>query len=97
MMFNKTLALEAAKYKVNVNNIGPGAILTPMNEELKEDPEKLEKEEQAIPWGRVGCPKDIAAVALWLASADSDYVTGTTIFADGGLLLNVGSGPPTQV
>lgn len=95
MMFNKTLALEAAKLKVNVNNIGPGAIITPMNEELKDDPKQRKEEEEKIPWGRVGCPQDIADAALWLASPQSDYVTGTTLFIDGGLLLNVGSGPPT--
>lgn len=97
MMFNKTLALEASKYKVNVNNIAPGAIITPMNKEVKEDPEERKKEDEKIPWGRVGCPDDIASAALFLASAQSDYVTGTTLFADGGLLLNVGSGPPGQV
>lgn len=97
MMFNKTLALEAAKYKVNVNNIGPGAIITPMNKEVKDDPEKRKEEEKKIPWGRVGCPDDIASAALYLASEQSDYVTGATLFVDGGLLLNVGSGPPGQV
>ncbi|HET7813827.1 MAG TPA: glucose 1-dehydrogenase [Candidatus Baltobacteraceae bacterium] len=97
MMFNKTLALEAAKYKVNVNNIAPGAIITPMNEEVRVDPEERRKEEEKIPWGRVGCPDDIASAALFLASGQSDYVTGTTLFVDGGLLLNVGSGPPGQV
>jgi glucose 1-dehydrogenase len=96
-MFAKTLALEAAKYKINVNNIAPGAILTPMNKELKHDPEKMKKEQEAIPWGRVGAPEDIASAALFLATAQSDYMTGTTVFVDGGLLLNVGSGPPSKV
>jgi glucose 1-dehydrogenase len=97
LMFTKTLALEAAKYKVNVNNIGPGAILTPMTKELKSDPEKMKEEEEAIPWGRVGRPEDIASAALFLATGQSDYMTGATIFVDGGLLLNVGSGPPSKV
>ncbi len=96
MMFMRCLAMEAAKYKVTVNNIGPGAILTPMNEELKEDPEKRKKEEKTIPLGRIGVPDDIGKVALFLAGTQSAYMTGTTVFVDGGLLLNVGSGPYQQ-
>jgi glucose 1-dehydrogenase len=97
MMFTKCLGLEAAKFKVNVNSIAPGAIMTPMNDELKEDPAKMRKEETVIPWGRVGDPDDIGRMALVLAGPQSDYMTGTTVFVDGGLLLNVGSGPPSQV
>jgi glucose 1-dehydrogenase len=94
LMFTKTLALEAAKYHVNVNSIGPGTIITPMNKELKSDPKQLKEEEKSIPWGRVGYPEDIASAALFLATEQSDYMTGTTMFVDGGMLLNVGSGPP---
>lgn len=96
MMFMRTLALEAAKFSVTVNNIGPGAILTPMNQELKEDPQKRKEQEKTIPLGRVGEPDDIGRVALFLAGPDAAYITGTTVFADGGLLLNVGSGPYAQ-
>lgn len=97
MMLTKCLGLEAAKYGVNVNSIAPGAIVTPMNKEIEHDPNKRKKEEQAIPLGRVGQPEDIARVALALAGSESGYMTGTTVFVDGGLLLNVGSGPPTRV
>ncbi len=96
MMFMRCLALEAAKYKVTVNNIGPGAILTPMNQELKEDPEKRKEQEKTIPLGRVGVPDDIGRVALFIAGSESSYMTGATVFVDGGLLLNVGSGPYQQ-
>ncbi len=96
MMFTKTLGLEVAKYGINVNSIGPGAIMTPMNKELKDDAKKREQQEQAIPLGRIGQPQDIARVAVALAGPESDYMTGTTVFVDGGLLLNVGSGPPSQ-
>ncbi len=94
MMFTKCLALEAAKMHVNVNSIAPGAILTPMNKELKENPKQMEHEKEVIPWGRVGKPEDIASMAVVLASDLSDYMTGTTVFVDGGMLLNVASGPP---
>jgi glucose 1-dehydrogenase len=65
-----------------------------MNKELKSDPKQLKEEEKSIPWGRVGYPEDIASAALFLATEQSDYMTGTTMFVDGGMLLNVGSGPP---
>lgn len=96
LMFTKTLALEAAKFGVNVNSIAPGAIMTPMNKELKEDPKEMQHEREVIPWGRVGQPEDIAHVARFLAGSASDYMTGTTVFVDGGMLLNVASGPPGQ-
>jgi len=97
MMLTKCLGLEAAEFKVNVNSLAPGAIVTPMNEEVRVDPEERRKEEEKIPWGRVGQPEDMASIALFLATPQSDYMTGTTVFADGGLLLNVGSGPPGEV
>jgi len=93
-MFMKCLALEAAEYRVNVNAIAPGTILTPMTKELIENPKERAEHERTIPWGRSGVPEDIANAALFLATADSDYVTGTTLVVDGGMLLNVGSGPP---
>ena len=96
MMFTKCLALEATKYRVNVNSIAPGAILTPMNKELKEDPKEMQHEKEVIPWGRVGDADDIAKIAVVLATDQSDYMTGTTVFVDGGMLLNVASGPPGQ-
>ncbi|HEV2261938.1 MAG TPA: glucose 1-dehydrogenase [Candidatus Rubrimentiphilum sp.] len=94
MMFTRCLALEAAKYKITVNNIGPGTIMTPMNEDLAKNPQERKEHEKTIPIGRVGYPEDIGRVALFLASPQSKYMTGTTVFVDGGMLLNVASGPP---
>lgn len=93
-MFVKCLALEAAEYRVNVNAIAPGTILTAMTKELIEDPKERADHEKTIPWGRSGVPDDIAHAALFLAGPDSDYVTGSTVVVDGGMLLNVASGPP---
>ncbi|MBO9572800.1 MAG: SDR family oxidoreductase [Chitinophagaceae bacterium] len=88
----RTLALELAAEGINVNNIAPGMILTPMNQEAM-DNEKVRKEkEQHIPMQRAGKPEEIAKLALFLASADSDYVTGSTFVMDGGLMINMGQG-----
>ena len=88
----RTLALEAAKHKINVNAIAPGMILTPMNQEAVEDVETREEAEQNIPWRRAGEPWEIAKLAVYLASSDADYVTGQTFVIDGGLSLNLGQG-----
>ncbi|MBC5808444.1 MAG: short-chain dehydrogenase [Candidatus Eremiobacter antarcticus] len=88
----RCLALELATAKINVNNIAPGTVLTAMNQDLLDDPKALAEHEQTIPWKRAATPDDIANLALFLASADSDYVTGATFVIDGGMLLNVGNG-----
>lgn len=90
--FNKSLALELAGKGVNVNNIAPGMILTDMNKEAMEDDEVKKEQEQNIPMKRAGETNDIKAAAVFLASSDSDYVTGSTITIDGGLSINVGQG-----
>lgn len=87
-----TLALELAPDKINVNSIAPGMVLTPFNQEAIDDPKKLEEQVQSIPWKRAAEPKEVARVAVFLASSDSDYVTGATIVIDGGLELNLGQG-----
>jgi glucose 1-dehydrogenase len=88
----RTLALELAAEGIQVNNIAPGMILTPMNQEAMDD-EKIRKEkEQHIPMKRAGRPEEIAKVALFLAGPDSDYVTGSTYVMDGGLMHNLGQG-----
>ncbi|HSQ44989.1 MAG TPA: SDR family oxidoreductase [Ginsengibacter sp.] len=89
-MMMKSLAQELAPKKIRVNSIGPGAIQTPINKPAWDTPEALNKLLTLIPYGRIGQPEDIAKVAVWLASDESDYVTGTTIFADGGMLLYPG-------
>lgn len=70
-----------------MNAIAPGAIRTSINKDAWETPEELEKLLRLIPYGRIGEPNDVARAAVWLASDDADYVTGTTLFVDGGMTL----------
>ncbi|AHM60067.1 3-oxoacyl-ACP reductase [Flammeovirgaceae bacterium 311] len=88
----RTLAMELAEDGINVNNIAPGMILTPMNQEAMDDKQVRKESEENIPMKRAGRPEEIAKVALFLASADSDYVTGSSYFMDGGLSLSLGQG-----
>jgi len=90
LMLMKSLALEVAPKKIRVNAISPGAIATDINEEVWSDEEKRKELIKLIPYKRIGKPEDIAKVALWLGSDDSDYVTGTTIYVDGGMTLYPG-------
>ncbi|MEP7230541.1 MAG: SDR family oxidoreductase [Ginsengibacter sp.] len=89
-MMMKSMAQELAPKKIRVNSIGPGAIQTSINKPAWETPEALNKLLTLIPYGRIGQPEDIGKVAVWLASDESDYITGTTIFVDGGMLLYPG-------
>ncbi len=91
-MLTRTLALELAPLKINVNSLGPGMVLTPFNQAAIDDPELLKEQVQSIPWKRAAEPAEIGRLAVFLASADSDYVTGATYFMDGGLMINVGQG-----
>ena len=86
-MLMKTMAQELAQYKIRVNAIAPGAIKTPINTAAWATPEAEAQLLKLIPYYRVGNVDDIAKAALWLASDDSDYVTGTTLFVDGGMSL----------
>ncbi len=90
LMLMKSLALEVAPKKIRVNGISPGAIATDINEDVWNDEEKRKELIKLIPYQRIGEPEDIAKVALWLGSDDSDYVTGTTIYVDGGMTLYPG-------
>jgi glucose 1-dehydrogenase len=72
-----------------VNNIAPGAIATPINQKVLENPQEKENALSEIPWGRFGKPEEVAAVALFLASGESEYVTGSTYYVDGGLTQQV--------
>ncbi|HLV97949.1 MAG TPA: glucose 1-dehydrogenase [Ktedonobacterales bacterium] len=90
-MLIRTLADELAPYQINVVGIGPGAIATPINKQTLEDPQKMETLLGTIPIGRIGKPEDVAGLAVWLASDAADYVTGTTYFIDGGLMVYAGS------
>jgi glucose 1-dehydrogenase len=90
MLLMKSIAQELGPYKIRVNSIGPGAIKTNINRRAWETPEAEAELLKLIPYKRVGEPVDIARAAVWLASDESDYITGTTIFADGGMLLYPG-------
>lgn len=90
--FAKSLALEVAPMHLNVNNVGPGMVLTPFNQRAIDDPKYLDEQVQSIPWKRAAEPAEIAKVAVFLASDDADYVTGSTYFVDGGLMQNQGQG-----
>lgn len=90
MLLMQSLAQEVAKQKIRINGIAPGAIKTPINEQVWSEPEQLKKLLKLIPYGRIGEPDDIAKAAVWLASDESDYVTGTTLFVDGGMTLYPG-------
>jgi glucose 1-dehydrogenase len=84
-MLTRTLAVELGALGITINSIAPGAIETPINMALLNDPVKLASLLGQIPLGRLGRPADVAGLAVFLASGDSDYVTGTTYFVDGGL------------
>ena len=86
-MMTKTMALELAKNNIRANLVAPGAIETDMNRDLKEDKDKLEKVLKKIPVGRLGSAEEVADVVEFLASPKASYVTGTTLFVDGGMTL----------
>ena len=90
MMLMKSMAQELAPKKIRINSIGPGAIKTPINRSAWDTPEAERELLKLIPDGRVGVPEDIGRAAVWLASDASDYVTGTTLFVDGGMTLYPG-------
>jgi glucose 1-dehydrogenase len=83
----KTLALEYANRGIRVNAIAPGATITPINEAWTEDPEKKAVVESHIPMGRAGTSEEMAAAVAFLASEEAAYITGQTLFVDGGLTL----------
>ena len=90
MQLMKSMAQELAPKRIRVNSIGPGAVKTPINRSAWETPAALAGLLTLIPDGRIGLPEDIGRAAVWLASDDSDYVTGQTIFVDGGMTLYPG-------
>lgn len=86
-MLTRSLAQEVAADRIRVNAIAPGAIRTPINHDAWDTEEALETLLRLIPYGRIGEPEDVARAAVWLASDAADYVTGTTLFVDGGMSL----------
>ncbi|MBV9817825.1 MAG: glucose 1-dehydrogenase [Solirubrobacterales bacterium] len=83
----ETAARELAPKRIRLVNVAPGAIVTPINQFVLDDPEQKHAVESEIPLGRMGQPDEIAAAVAWAASAQADYVTGTTIVVDGGMSL----------
>jgi glucose 1-dehydrogenase len=90
MLLMQTMAQELAAHKIRVNSVSPGAIKTPINRMAWETPEAEAELLELIPYGRVGRVEDIANATLWLASDLSDYVTGATLYVDGGMTLYPG-------
>lgn len=90
MMFMKSLAQEVTPHRIRVNGIAPGAIRTPINTAAWNTPEAYNNLMKLVPYQRIGEVDDVAQAAIWLASDASDYVTGTTLFVDGGMTLYPG-------
>jgi NAD(P)-dependent dehydrogenase (short-subunit alcohol dehydrogenase family) len=84
-MLTKTLALELAPHNVHVNAIGPSLIITKGTIHIQQNPDLAKKYSAMIPLGRLGVPEDLIGAAVFLASGASDFITGQTIFIDGGL------------
>jgi len=89
-MMMKSVAQEVAPHRIRVNAISPGAIRTPINTEAWSTPEAYHALMKLVPYKRIGEPEDIGRAAVWLASDDSDYITGTTLYVDGGMTLYPG-------
>jgi glucose 1-dehydrogenase len=90
-MLMRTIAVELAPQGITVNNIGPGAIYTPIDKDVESDTKLNDQILAEIPMGRWGKPEEVAQMAVYLASDDASYVTGSTHFIDGGMLRNAGS------
>lgn len=90
-MLSRTLATELASRKIRIINVGPGAVATPINAATLADPVKKQALLAEIPLGRVADPEDVANAVAWLSSDQASYITGTTLFVDGGLMVYAGS------
>jgi glucose 1-dehydrogenase len=90
MLLMKSIAQEVAPFRIRVNAIAPGAIRTPINRAAWETKEAYADLMRLIPYKRIGEPEDIARAAVWLASDEADYLTGTTLYVDGGMTLYPG-------
>jgi glucose 1-dehydrogenase len=89
-MMMKSIAQEVAPYRIRVNSVSPGAIRTPINTEAWSTPDAYKSLLTLIPYKRIGEAEEIGRAAVWLASDDSDYVTGATLYVDGGMTLYPG-------
>jgi glucose 1-dehydrogenase len=86
-LFAQTIARELAPAGIRVVSVAPGAIFTPINQDLVDDPKKRQEVEAEIPLGRIGQPEEIASAIAWLAGPEAEYVVGSTLFVDGGMTL----------
>jgi glucose 1-dehydrogenase len=84
-MLTQCMAVALAERKIRVVAVAPGAIATPINQDVWGNPELLPKLLEKIPWGRIGVPADVAGAVAFLASDDASYITGTTLYVDGGM------------
>src|SRR3954453_14381284 len=84
-LWAQTIAKELAPKRIRVVNVAPGAIATPINKDVLEDDVKRRAVEAEIPWGRFGKPEEVAGTIAWLCSDEAEYLTGTTVFVDGGM------------
>jgi glucose 1-dehydrogenase len=84
-LWAQTIAKELAPKRIRVMNVAPGAIATPINKGVLEDDVMRRAVETEIPWGRFGKPEEVAATIAWLCSGEAEYLTGTTVFVDGGM------------
>ncbi len=87
MMLMRSISQELAPNKIRINSVSPGAIRTTINKDVWSDEAKMEGLMQLIPYRRIGTPEDVAKAVAWLASDDSDYVNGETLYIDGGMTL----------
>jgi glucose 1-dehydrogenase len=87
-MMTRNLSIELAPLGITINNVAPGAIETPINTALLNDPVKLKALLENIPLNRLGKPADVSSAVAFLASSEADYITGTTLVIDGGLTWN---------
>jgi glucose 1-dehydrogenase len=90
MLMMKSIAQEVAPHRIRVNSISPGAIRTPINRPAWDTPEAYAELLKLIPYKRIGEPEDIARAAVWLVSDEADYITGTSLYVDGGMTLYPG-------
>ena len=90
MLMMKSIAQELAAYRIRVNSISPGAIRTPINTAAWNTPEAYKELMRLVPYKRIGEPEDIGRATVWLASDHADYVTGISLFVDGGMTLYPG-------
>lgn len=90
MLLMRSIAQELAPYRIRVNSVAPGAIRTPINTAAWSTPQAYADLMTLVPYKRIGEPEDIAQAIAWLASDAADYVTGATLFVDGGMTLYPG-------